>query len=108
MNNAFHRTPSLSVARSHLNILMKNIESANVDVEEIVEDNEYMLESRETFVQVLQAYIHYAFRIIKVLITLSYKKTQEILGQESRSLFEIEYVAHKLSSPSLKLPSEHK
>ncbi|CAG8819428.1 15149_t:CDS:1, partial [Dentiscutata erythropus] len=54
MNNTFHHTPSLSVARSRFNILMKNIESANVDVEEIVEDNEHMLESRETFVQVLQ------------------------------------------------------
>ncbi|CAG8672637.1 2999_t:CDS:2 [Cetraspora pellucida] len=45
MNNAFHRTPFLSVARSCLNILIKNIESANVDVEEMVEDNEHMLES---------------------------------------------------------------
>ncbi|RIB23173.1 hypothetical protein C2G38_2171977 [Gigaspora rosea] len=54
MNNAFYRTLSLSVAKSRLNILMKNIESANVDVEEMVEDNEHMLESRETFVQVLQ------------------------------------------------------
>ena len=59
MNNAFHRTPSLSVARSRLNILIKNIESANVDVEEMVEDNEHMLKSRETFVRVLQVTIFY-------------------------------------------------
>ncbi|CAG8608250.1 6114_t:CDS:2, partial [Dentiscutata heterogama] len=59
MNNAFYRTLSLSVARSCLNILIKNIESANVDVEEMVEDNEHIPENREIFVQVLQ--------IIKIL-----------------------------------------
>ncbi|KAF0495208.1 ankyrin repeat domain-containing protein 54 [Gigaspora margarita] len=58
MDDAFHRTP-LSVARSRLNILMKNIESANVDVEEMVEDNENIPENREIFIQVLQ--------IIKIL-----------------------------------------
>ncbi|RIB19089.1 ankyrin repeat-containing domain protein [Gigaspora rosea] len=52
MNDTFHRTP-LSVARSRLNILMKNIESANVDVEEIVKDNEHIPENQKTFVQVL-------------------------------------------------------
>ncbi|CAG8751552.1 22127_t:CDS:2 [Gigaspora margarita] len=55
MNDIFHRTP-LSVARSRLNILMKNIESANVDVEEMVEDNEHIPENRETFVQGLQLF----------------------------------------------------
>ncbi|CAG8591010.1 4624_t:CDS:2, partial [Racocetra fulgida] len=58
MDDAFHRTP-LSVARSRLNILMKNIESANIDVEDMVEDNENIPENREIFVQVLQ--------IIKIL-----------------------------------------
>ncbi|CAG8769813.1 10407_t:CDS:2 [Racocetra persica] len=58
MDDAFHRTP-LSVARSRLNILMKNIESANVDVEDMVDDNENIPENREIFVQVLQ--------IIKIL-----------------------------------------
>ncbi|CAG8727598.1 24198_t:CDS:2, partial [Gigaspora rosea] len=42
-----------TVARSRLNILMKNIESANVDVEEIVKDNEHIPENQKTFVQVL-------------------------------------------------------
>ncbi|CAG8450202.1 1458_t:CDS:2 [Cetraspora pellucida] len=58
MNDAFHRTP-LSVARSRLNILMKNIESANVDVEEMAEDNENIPENREIFVQVLQVTIYF-------------------------------------------------
>ncbi|CAG8494264.1 11485_t:CDS:2 [Gigaspora margarita] len=50
MNNTFHRTP----LSSRLNILMKNIESANVDIEEMVEDNGNIPENQETFVQVLQ------------------------------------------------------
>ncbi|CAG8494312.1 15348_t:CDS:2 [Acaulospora morrowiae] len=92
-DDEFHRSP-LAVARSRLNILMKNSlnNSESVDPEEMAEDSNYIPENREIFEQVLQ--------IIKILRHYLTLEDRSLSNAQDSMDADISFVTKSLTSAS--------
>ncbi|CAG8654476.1 9269_t:CDS:2, partial [Acaulospora colombiana] len=93
----FHRAP-LSVARSRLNILIKNssklsVDSESVDFEKMVEDNEHTPENREIVGQVLQI-----IKILRHYLTLEDRGHNDIQDSASIRDFSISNADSSISN----------